>query len=216
MGYVRFQQGRLDEAEAHLSHAATLDPSDERNLSALAYVRQSQNGAGAQAEAETETETEMQTQTFAIPEAPVTTATQTPSQSQSQSPRHSGSTLHPSEVFNDLLAGNDQAAMLLDGDGLVLAGGYPVDNGQDIAQEVGAGLSGVSEEAERAMRHLGMGGWTSLVFETDHATLAMAPGPDGGLLVVAASRATPLGFVRRLLERVSDRARVWLGAEARP
>lgn len=192
MGYVRFTQGRLADAEQHLDRAATLDPADESNLSALAYVRAQRNGDGEQAAESLRAGRHEQ-----------------PSQ---RAPVHS---VHPTELFHDLLAGGDQVAMLLDDEGLVLAGGYPVADGRDIAQEVGAGLSGVSEEAERAMRHLGMGAWTSLVFETDGATLAMAPGPDGGLLVVAASRATPLGFVRRLLERAGNRARAWLGVEAR-
>ena len=192
MGFVRFQQGRLEESERHLDRASILDPSDESNLSALAYVRQSRNGGASAPAAGREARV--------VPQA-------TAGVQQSR---------HPSEIFNDLLAGGDQAAILLDEDGLVLAGAYMGPDGADIAQEVGAGLSGVSEEAGRAMRHLGMGAWNSLVFETEGATLAMAPGPDGGLVLVAASRATPLGFVRRLLERVGDRARAWLGAEARP
>ena len=192
MGYVRFQQGRLEESERHLGRASILDPNDESNLSALLYVRQSRNGGARVAEP---------AETSSVVAHALTGIHQS---------------RHPSEIFNDLLAGGDQAAILLDEDGLVLAGAYVGPDGNDIAQEVGAGLSGVSEEAGRAMRHLGMGAWNSLVFETDGATLAMAPGPDGGLLLVAASRATPLGFVRRLLERVGERSRAWLAAEARP
>jgi hypothetical protein len=39
----------------------------------------------------------------------------------------------------------------------------------------------------------------------------MAPSAGDGLLVIATSRTTPLGLVRRLLDRCSDRARRWLG-----
>lgn len=202
MGFIRYQQGRLEDAERHLDHAAILDPGDETNASALAYVRTARSGNGALAG-------ERQATASATPADGQATVRSAFNAQQSSS-------IHPSDIFQDLLAGGDQAAILLDDEGLVLAGAYPGPGGQDIAQEVGAGLSGVSEEAERAMRHLGMGTWTSLVFETDGATLAMAPGPDGGLLLVAASRATPLGFVRRLLERVGERAKAWLGAEARP
>ena len=46
----------------------------------------------------------------------------------------------------------------------------------------------------------------------------MAPAPDGGLLLVAAARETPLGLVRRVLDRAGERARRWLaitgGSEA--
>ena len=38
----------------------------------------------------------------------------------------------------------------------------------------------------------------------------MTPGPNGSLLVVTASRRTPVGLVRLLLDRVLARARDWL------
>jgi len=38
----------------------------------------------------------------------------------------------------------------------------------------------------------------------------MAPSAFDGLLVVAASKATPLGLVRRVLDRCRERARQWL------
>jgi hypothetical protein len=42
----------------------------------------------------------------------------------------------------------------------------------------------------------------------------MAPGPGNGLLLVAAARETPLGLVRRVLDRAAERARRWLGGAA--
>ena len=59
-----------------------------------------------------------------------------------------------------------------------------------------------------------MGDWTSIVFETEVAVVAMAPAPQDGLLMLATSRATPLGLVRRLLDRCSERARTWLEGAA--
>jgi predicted regulator of Ras-like GTPase activity (Roadblock/LC7/MglB family) len=79
-----------------------------------------------------------------------------------------------------------------------------------VADVVGAELAGVSTEAERAMRHLGLGAWTSLLVEADGAVVAMTPAPLGSLLVVAASRQTPMGLVRLLLDRALTRARDWL------
>ena len=99
--------------------------------------------------------------------------------------------------------------MLVDGDGLVLAGAY-IANGQDVSEIVAAELAGVSGEAERAMRHLGLGAWTSLLVEADDAVVAMSPAPVGSLLVVAASRRTPVGLVRLLLDRALAYARDWL------
>jgi predicted regulator of Ras-like GTPase activity (Roadblock/LC7/MglB family) len=71
-------------------------------------------------------------------------------------------------------------------------------------------MSGVGDEAQRAMRHLGLGGWSSVVFETDRAIVAMAPAKDEALVLVAAARTTPLGFVKRMLERASAAAASFL------
>ncbi len=121
------------------------------------------------------------------------------------------------QLFADFLGNGEQTALLLDGQGLVVAGTYFVADGRDVAEQVGAALSGVSDEATRAMRHLELGGWTSIVFETDATTVAMGPLSNGGLAedgvaLVAAARSVPLGFVRRLLRRVSDRGATWLGS----
>ena len=75
-------------------------------------------------------------------------------------------------------------------------------------------LAGVSGEAERAMRHLGLGAWTSMLVEADRSVVAMTPAPLGSLLVVAASRETPVGLVRLLLDRALTRARDWLSRVA--
>jgi predicted regulator of Ras-like GTPase activity (Roadblock/LC7/MglB family) len=121
----------------------------------------------------------------------------------------------PKLLFADLLA-TDLAAILLDSDGLVLAGSYYTAEGADIAADVGATLSGVSGEALRATRHLEIGGWRSIVFETEGAVVTLAPAPvvgaiaAGGLIVLVAPAATPLGLLKRLLDKCVARAAQWL------
>lgn len=118
----------------------------------------------------------------------------------------------PRQLFEDLLQ-EQQSAMLLDAGGLVLAGASVTAAGTDVAQEVGANLSGVSDEAFRATRHLGIGAWRSIVFETETAVVALAPAPAAdsadGLLVLAAASTTPLGLLRRLLDRCLHRVALW-------
>jgi len=116
----------------------------------------------------------------------------------------------PRALFADLLGDHDQTALLLDAQGLVLAGIYVDGNAADVSQEVGAELSGVSDEAQRAAKHLSLGGWQSIVFETQVAVVAMVPSSDENIVMLAASRATPLGLVRRLADRCVERARGWL------
>ncbi|HET7631728.1 MAG TPA: tetratricopeptide repeat protein [Gemmatimonadaceae bacterium] len=119
-------------------------------------------------------------------------------------------TADPRLLFTRVLETDDRTALLLDASGLVLAGAYLTPEGVDVASEVGAQLSGVTDEAVRATQHLDIGAWRSITFETEAAVVAMAPAAGDGLLVLAASKATPLGLVRRLLDRCVERAHTWL------
>jgi tetratricopeptide (TPR) repeat protein len=121
----------------------------------------------------------------------------------------------PQRVFADLLLDDGQTALLLDASGYVLGGLYLDSAGGDVSQDIGAQLSGISDEVERSMRHLEIGGWRSIIFETQAAVVAMAPAADGSLVVVAASRSTPLGLLRRLLDRCAERAAAWLASGRR-
>jgi predicted regulator of Ras-like GTPase activity (Roadblock/LC7/MglB family) len=116
----------------------------------------------------------------------------------------------PQRLFADLLVDDGQTALLLDASGLVMGGLYLDGEGADRSQEIGAQLSGISDEVVRSIRHLDIGEWRSILFETQVAVVALAPAADNGLLVVAASRATPLGLLRRLLERCVRRSTAWL------
>ena len=172
LGYICYQQGRLEDAERYLNHAATRG--GEASVAvALDSIRRSSG--------------ELSTATV--------------------------EQLAPSDpqwLFADLLVDAEQTALLLDESGYVLGGLYLDADGADLAHEIGAQLSGISDEAFRATRHLGIGDWKSIVFETEVASVAMSPTANKGLLVVAASRATPLGLLRRLLDQCATRAKRWL------
>jgi tetratricopeptide (TPR) repeat protein len=183
MGFVCFQLNRLPEAERYLSEALAAGEDDEGLRTALANVRAAQRVDQPTAEQRASGE-------FSLPPG----------------------TTHDSRfLFADVLSDAEQTALLLDAEGFVLAGAYYAYDGRDVGQEVGAELSGVTDAARRATRHLDLGDWTSIVFETEVAVVAMAPSAGDGLLVLATSRATPLGLVRRLLDRCGERAKKWLG-----
>ena len=126
-------------------------------------------------------------------------------------PGVSSGALQARELFAALLGDGDRTALLLDRDGLVLAGTYVDERGRDGGDEIGAELSGVSEEAARALAHLGLGAWHAILVEAQHATIGFAPASDGAIVLVAAARDTHVGFVRRLLSQVRERAEEWLG-----
>lgn len=190
MGYVLFKQGKLEEAEAHLAAAAAEDGNDASIATALRmvrrllrYTREPSNGNGAGGGSGGGGDLE---------------AAQRRVEEEARA------------LFADILGDGEQTALLLNGDGLVTAGAYITADGRDVAQDVGAALAGIRDEAQRAVRHLDLGEWKALVYETDLATVAMAPGLDDSMVLVAAARSLPLGLVRRVLDRCVQRATAWL------
>ena len=202
LGFVEFRRGEFESAERRLS---TMPPAEQTPgvAAALAHVRSALGARTAHAAA------------VVVPngstpaEPPVASppvSRSTPSVTEIPAPDPS----RTKQLFDSTLEGPDQHALLVDGDGLVLAGAYTDGSGKDVAEVIAAELAGVSSEAERAMRHLGLGAWTSLLVEADEAIVAMTPAPNGSLLVVTAPRKTPVGLVRLLLDRALARARDWL------
>ena len=202
LGFVDFRRGNLESAERRLSAAVD---SDAGVATALAHVR-----------------TALAARTDAVPTvAPVDDVAATVPPARHPTPPPSPIPEYPApdvararQLFLPVLDSADQSALLVDADGLVVAGSYADATGDDVAEIVAAELAGVSDEAERAMRHLGLGAWTSLLVEADDAVVAMTPAPLGSLMVVTASRQTPVGLVRLLLDRALARARDWLARVA--
>jgi predicted regulator of Ras-like GTPase activity (Roadblock/LC7/MglB family) len=213
MGFVAYRQGKLVEAERYLSDAANSDPDDASIASALAFVRNQLAAPSTNAPASDQDEAAEEASAGGRVERP-TVAMQRMAEEAGLRPGWSDGSAGDSArmLFSDTIGDGEQTILLLDSSGRVMAGAYVGQDGRDIGQEVGAELSGVSDEAQRAMRHLDLGDWSSIVFETDAAIVALGPAPGEGLIVVAAQRATPLGFVRRLQDKALVRAREWLGS----
>ena len=186
LGFVCFQYGRFSDAEWYLNQAAMRGGGADVTT-ALETVRRTSGGIPASlVEAE-------------APEEPLPPPPEPPSPPQD-----------PQWLFADLLVDDGQTALLLDENGYVLGGLYLDDSGADLGEEIGAQLSGISDEVRRATRHLELGEWRSITFETHDVVVAMAPAAAESLIVVAAERTTPLGLLRRLLDRCAERAGRWL------
>jgi len=102
-------------------------------------------------------------------------------------------------------------AVVLDPQGFVVAGRMEV-AGRDRGPEIAAVLSPASSEAERAVRHLKMGGWKGILVETADAVVRLTPTPDGGMVAVAGRRDVPMGWVLRVAARVREAALRFLRA----
>lgn len=213
LGLVRYRQGRLDEAREHLAYAAHLDPQDQTVRSALEAVegviakRDGASTASAPMSGAEIGRHDMADDAEPAVEGP---AVAEPAVEEAAPTAEDVAGASAARLFDPILGDAKQVALLLDEDGLVSAGTYMTGDGRDLGSEIGAHLTGVGDEADRAMRHFKLGKWTRLAIETEAATIAMAPIGNRALLV-AASRDVPLGFVRRTLERCLVVATTWLG-----
>jgi predicted regulator of Ras-like GTPase activity (Roadblock/LC7/MglB family) len=192
LGFLAWKRRDLAAAEQFLARALQGNPADDGVATALRRVRVELRGSDVSA-------------------APAPSA----GNGATKPPRTRVSAADEArQLFATLLGDGDRTALLLDRDGLLLAGTYVDGNGREVAEEVGAHLGGLAEEATRALEQLGLGRWDSLTVEAQHATVALAPSLDGSVVMVAAARDTQVGLVRRLLGQARQRATAWLGAVA--
>ena len=183
LGFLAYKRRDLAAAEQYLARALHAAPRDDGLAAALRRVR-----------------SELRVSSAAEP-APVPKPVVN---------RRLSSASEARQLFAALLGDGDRTALLLDRDGLVLAGTYVDGTGREVADEVGAHLSGLADEASRALKHLGLGRWESLLVESQHATVALAPGVEGAVVLVAAARDTQVGLVRRLLAQARQKAAAWM------
>jgi predicted regulator of Ras-like GTPase activity (Roadblock/LC7/MglB family) len=115
-------------------------------------------------------------------------------------------------LFAEVERAGARAVLLVDEEGLVLAGRAPSRDGRDRADELGAELRGLSSDAERALRQLQLGAWEQMQVECDAGTLALGPAPEGAVALVATGEGSPAGLPRLLLDRARRAARAWMAA----
>jgi tetratricopeptide (TPR) repeat protein len=108
--------------------------------------------------------------------------------------------------------GTDQATLLLDQQGRVLRGEVKRSDGTDVSDAAAAALAGVSREAERTTRLLGLGAWRAIAIEGGPVNYEVrSPTPESVLLVMR-GREVPAGRLSRIADRAVAEARVWLEA----
>jgi tetratricopeptide (TPR) repeat protein len=100
--------------------------------------------------------------------------------------------------------------LLCDDRGRVIAGKLTGADAADVSELAAAALAGVSGEAERTAQYLGLGAWQTIVAETEHAVLVLAPVTAGALLLVRRDRSVPIGLAVRVAERALGAASAWL------
>jgi len=124
-------------------------------------------------------------------------------------PTAASSGLDEARVFAGL-EGANEGLLLIDGAGRVLGGALKDRAGTDVTDTVAAYLAGVSQEAARTAKLLGLGAWTGLSAEGQQGNVHLAHPTSGALLLVVRERGMPLGRLAILAQRATLMARRWL------
>jgi len=183
LAFLYFKVGDIEQAEAHLAAAKRVEPDDPSIEQAFEMIR----GGG---------------KAPAAPSPPPAADSPAP-------PTPSAGGLDEARVFAGL-EGANEGLLLIDGAGRVLGGALKDGGGNDVTDAVAAYLAGVSQEAARTAKLLGLGAWNGLSAEGQHGNVHLAhPTPDALLLVVR-ERGMPLGRLAILAQRATSMARRWL------
>jgi tetratricopeptide (TPR) repeat protein len=116
----------------------------------------------------------------------------------------------PARLFSSITGvGPVLGALLLDDQGLVLAGSLH-GGVTERAAALGAVLGGAIEEAGRMARQLSLGEWRGILLEAEGALLHLAPTGRRTIVLLAAERSAPVGWVLRLAAQASEMATRYL------
>ena len=188
LAFLYFKVGDLEQAESHLNAARKVEPDDPTIEQAFEMIR----GGATRPPSPTPSP---------APEPAATAASSTAA--------GSGGALDETRVFAGL-EGANEGLLLIDSSGRVLGGALKDGGGKDVTDVVAAYLAGVSQEAARTAKLLGLGAWNGLSAEGQQGNVHLAhPTPDALLLVVR-ERGMPLGRLSILAQRATAMARRWL------
>jgi tetratricopeptide (TPR) repeat protein len=182
LAFLYFKVGDIAQAEAHLEQARKVEPDDPSIDQAFEMIRGGQRPPS-----------------HTPPPAPEPQATAPTA----------ASAFDEARVFAGL-EGANEGLLLIDGAGRVLGGALRDRSGSDVTDSVAAYLAGVSQEAARTAKLLGLGAWNGLSAEGQHGNVHLAHPTPEALLLVVRERGTPLGRLAILAQRATAMARRWL------
>jgi tetratricopeptide (TPR) repeat protein len=188
IAFLYFRAGDVPAALEHLRRASEIDPDDESIAQAIERVR----GTAAPAASAVAS-------TSPAP-APASGADSDGLLHLAASPSSNGH--------------KGTGELLVDGKGLRLNGTLRGPNNEEVGDRVAAELAGVSKEAARTTKLLGLGGWHAIAVEAPDGNLfLMAPTPDTLLLTVR-EPSLPMARLGLIAEKAARDAREWLGRQA--
>jgi tetratricopeptide (TPR) repeat protein len=193
IAFLYFRAGDVPAALGHLQQAAEIDPDDGSIVQAISRIRQA-------TQAEQDRVGDAQGNGYiAHPPALPDSAT--------RAEAGQGAFLPDSDT-------GDHGSMLVDANGLRLNGTVRSPANEDVGDRVAAELAGVSKEAARTSRLLGLGIWQAIAVEApDWNLFLVAPTPDTLLLTVGES-SLPMARLALVADRAAREAREWLEQHA--
>jgi predicted regulator of Ras-like GTPase activity (Roadblock/LC7/MglB family) len=182
IAFLYFRAGDVPAALEHLRRAAEIDPDDPTIIQAIERVRSSVSPTSPPEDSPA-----------AVPAAEDVVSQATDSV--------------PVPALN---GHGDHGVMLVDSKGLRLNGTLLSPTQDDVGDRVAAELAGVSKEATRTSRLLGLGTWEAIAVESPEGNLYLvAPTPDTMLLTVRET-SLPMARLGLIAERAARAARAWL------
>lgn len=182
IAFLYFRAGDVPAALEHLRRAAEIDPDDPSIIQAIERVRGSPASAPA---------TELSSPAAAPADEPEMDQLEPASV-----PAHNGH--------------GEPGVMLVDSKGLRLNGTLLSPSQDDVGDRVAAVLAGVSKEAARTSRLLGLGTWEAIAVESPEGNLYLVPPTPDTMLLTVREASLPMARVGLIAERAAREARAWL------
>jgi len=189
LAFLYFKVGDVQQAAVHLEAAQRVAPDDPGIAQALSLARGGSGGAAGD-------------------EA----GSRAAAAEQALAPASPGAALEPiddTQVFVGL-EGAQEGLLLLDASGRVLGGALKNPEGRDVTDAVAAYLAGVSQEAARTAKLLGLGAWSALAAEGKQGHVHLTALAGDVLLLVVRDRSVPMGRLAVIAQRAAGAARRWL------
>jgi tetratricopeptide (TPR) repeat protein len=207
IAFLYFRAGDAVAAIDHLQRAAEADPDDESIAQALARVRRE-----SRAMAHRTTPAPAPAPAPAPDAEPVAVAEPAPAMVVEPAPamvvEPPVGRPDPGSPFTELDGGH--SLVLVDANGLRLAGSLPAPDGRETGDRVAAQLAGVSREATRATRLLGLGTWQTITVESPDAHFVLVRPTGETVLLAAREPSLPMARIALVAERAARAAKSWL------
>jgi tetratricopeptide (TPR) repeat protein len=195
VAFLYYRAGDAAAALAHLERAVEVDPDDASIRQAIARI-----GPKARRPRE-QPETTHASSEAGAPPSSATPPSLPPTSEVEPAAQAAG----PAGPFDAV--GAESGLLLVDTSGMLLGGRL---EGAEAGDRVAAQLAGVSREAARATRLLGLGTWEVIAVESPDGHLALAPATADTVALAARPATLPVGRVMLLAERAARAAADWL------